>query len=265
MKPLCSCAALLFFLVVCSKNPGNPSVPSTSCDDLGGSAYVPVTLGQVLCIGKDSSGTVFLVDQSGSIMRCFISRSDTFERVDVTGSSIMLQEDYSLTLADSIFSQIEFFNVNGNVQSASVCSGQSPVVHCESLSVLASAQLPGYPIRNFPASIFIEYLARDSLGNYFLATRSTHDWDGTLIVDFGQPGAMVKEQFNGLARGSSSRISLTIDGQQAIAYFPDVSSGSAYLQIGSAKRSLEIVQPTEQIMSTLGFNCWSEMRYYGYL
>jgi hypothetical protein len=128
-----------------------------------------------------------------------------------------------------------------------------------------SAQLPVYPLRNFSASIFIEYLARDSLGNYFLATRATNDWDGTLIIDFGQPGDMAKEQFYGIARGSSSRISFAIDGQQAIAYFPDMTSGAAYLQIGGVKRSLEIVQPAGQIMNALGFDCWSKMRYYGYL
>ena len=273
MKFIVCFAALLFLVVGCSKIPNGPETAAGKCDELGGGSYGPITLGKILCIAKDSTGTVFLVDQTdsiGSIIRCFISKSNAFHRVEVRGSSVMNQTDYSLSLGDSVYLRLKFTNYNG-AWSGALCSGQTPNQTCETLTTLERSELPDYPIMNFPPSIFIEYLARDSLGNYLLITRPKYGWDGsptTMAVHYGTPRAMIKEPVMAIAVSTiSTRIIFTLNGENATAVFDVVfsngmfSPGPAYLQVNGVKRTLEIIQPDEQIMQMLGFDCWAEMNH----
>lgn len=264
--------ALLCLIVGCSNIPNNPQTATGRCDELGGGTYVPITLGQILCIAKESAGTIFLVDQtdtSGSTIRCFISGSNEFHRVEVLGSSVRQLGFYSITLGDSAHSVFQFSYDNGVWRMATMISGQPPNLTIKTLFILDRSELPDYPILNFPPAVFIEYLARDSVGNYLLATRPKYDWDGMIVIHYGTPRAMVKEPVTGMARSSTSTsILFSINGDSAIADFEGVFSngmfdpGPAYLQVNGVKRTLEILKPDEQTVRLLGFDCWEEMSCY---
>jgi hypothetical protein len=270
MKPS-SCVTVigaLFLLVNISckeiNKPIEPNNGQNPCSELAGSNYEPIHLNKILCIGKDSIGTFYVVDSIGYTIRCFVSHQDTLYRKNVGGSSIINERDYSLMIGAADYFKINFQCFAGIWTDISLCQ-EGAAETSYTLTSCKQSDISNCVLMNFPPTTHIEYLARQADGNYILVTRKEYDWDGTVVVHYGMPDNMKMRQVVSFLRGTDTYIHFMINSTEAIAYFGAVSNGTsfqpgeAYLQIGDVKNPLERTTATEDILKSLGFDCWQQI------
>ena len=252
-------AILLLVIFVKCDNPGEPSVTSSGndlCSQLAGSKYIPVEIDAPLCIARDSSGVLYLVDKSGSQERFFFSSGDTMFRKMVTGVGIISQRYYFLSIAgggqfifenlngvqgmafflesehclkcDSILNSHMYFPGGKSIDSLlpgweDMCGYvQSQIPGCHTLSAAKLSDLEGYIVRNFSPVTHIEYLAEQEDNHYLLVTREEYDWHGDVVLHYGLPGEMSLRKVTRFLRasdGGSTWIKFMLGSTEAEAFF----------------------------------------------
>ena len=249
----------VFSLALCTLcnltcSPANPSVEKNLCGELAGSSYVPVALGELLCVARDSAGVFYVVDKVQSDMRCFVSRNDSLYRKEVLGSGIFGEEYYFLSIQDG--QQLIFQDSNKSWSDVYICQGncakcdsllvshigptsksigdieegwndvcgylQNESPNCRSLTAAEAGDIKKYHLLNFPPTTYVEYLARQQEGQYLLVTRSEYDWNGDVVVHYGMPDQMEKREVVSFLRasdGGSTWIRFMVGSTQYEAFF----------------------------------------------
>ncbi|MBN1757528.1 MAG: hypothetical protein JW863_04385 [Chitinispirillaceae bacterium] len=242
---------------------GNPLIvhdvipESGPCGELAGSQYVSVALDGILCAARDSAGVLYVIDENGSRFRCFVAEGDTLHRRKVTGSSIVGEEYYFISIENvnqlifhhqsGVWNDV-YLNVGGRCDECdsiladpvnknpremyreSIAAGWSAVCGyldkekdaAYKLSVTDTTGMGNMATRNFLPTTRIEYLARQQDGHNILVTRPEYDWNGEAVVHFGMPGEMVLCECLRFIRaldGGSTWIRYLIDSTEAEAYF----------------------------------------------
>jgi hypothetical protein len=249
----------VFSLALCmqcnlTRAPANPNAGKNLCGELAGSSYAPLTLGELLCVARDSAGVFYVVDKVQSDMRFFVSRNDSLFRKEVLGSSIIGEQYYFLSIQDN--QEVIFQNSNKIWSDVYICQGncakcdsllsshisptsksvqdiaegwidvcaylQNESPNCCSLAVAEAGDIGNYHLLNFPPTTHIEYLARRPESQYLLVTRSAYDWNGDVVVHYGMSDQMEKREVVGFLRasdGGSTWIRFMVGSTQYEAFF----------------------------------------------
>jgi hypothetical protein len=229
------------------------------CDPLA-PAYKAVALADILGIGKSADGTIYVVDQSGSTQRVFVSdASGTLVRQHTNGGGSEGNESgiqYIFTVTDpaSPFVLEVYVPKSGAIRMG-VLQGTLPdrksfVIgqEGEELTVLASSAIANMPLRNFPGTTVAEYIATLPDGQLMLVTRPLDDVSYTdFRVFLGPVGAVAERKVSQVSRaldGGSTHVIFDLDGAQADAYFRIVvvdasfAPGPATLTVGGVTTPL---------------------------
>jgi hypothetical protein len=294
---------LLFALLTQCNVPSDPSDPTSGnslCSELAGSRYNPVTLGELLCVARDSTGVFYIIDSVGSTLRCFISRNDSLLRKTVLGSGIISQEYYFISIQDD--AQLIFRNANNSWSDAyiwmhgkctkcdsllsshmdsrsldSLAEGWKDVceylknesANCHSLAIAAADDIQNYHCINFPPATRIEYLALQQQRYYLLVTRDEYDWTGDVVVHYGIADQMQKRDVVSFSRardGGSTWIKFMVGLQQYEAFFgvqwdsTGIHPGNSYIKIDTDTIAVERISWNREILTELGFDCEHEIR-----
>jgi hypothetical protein len=261
MKPLYSpllVLILLFALFTSCNFQSDPSDPTSGnglCGELAGSGYNPVTLGELLCVARDSTGVFYIIDSIGSTMRCFVSRNDSLFRKAIKGSGIIGQEFYFISIQDD--AQVIFRNIDTGWSDAFICvqgrctkcdsilfshigassrdldsldEGWKEVceylkndsANCHSLAVATAGDIQNYHCMNFSPTTRVEYLALQQQRYYLLVTRDEYDWNGDVVVHYGMADQMQKRDVVSFLRasdGGSTWIRFMVGLRQYEAFF----------------------------------------------
>lgn len=241
-------------LAACTTSPSSSGGASlTACDPLAAVQH-PIALGTILGVGRDAAGTLYVVDQSGSDQRVFVSSQGALTRQRVAGSG-MVGALYVFTVMDHDPEfTLELSTEGGTTRMGVVTgpfNGKSFVIgqEGEELSVLAADSIAGMPLHNLPGTVLVEYAAALPDQRVMVVTRPQDDWS---YADFrlflGRPGALDERKVTKVTRaldGGSTTIEFVLDGGKAVASFPVVSSpdggfapGQATLAVGGATSDL---------------------------
>jgi hypothetical protein len=217
-------------LAACSSS---PSDERHGCDPLA-AAEQPITLGAILAIGKDSAGTLYLVDQSGPDYRVFVSSQGSLFRQRIAGSGTgaslyvfhVSDHDPELTLEVSFEGGTTRMGlVTGPFAGKTFVIGQQG----EELTVVGDDAIAGMPLRNLPGTIYIEYVAQLDQ-RVMVVTRPLDDWTyQDFRVFFGPLAGLLERHVSNVSRakdGGSTSIVFDLDGAQATAWFPVVWTGT---------------------------------------
>jgi hypothetical protein len=226
--------AALAGLAACdqARSPSSAEQPATACDPLA-AVVLPVTLGTVLAVGKDAGGTLYVVEQpaNSSSQRLFVSRAMTLARQRVSGSG---QEGSGpgsrlLISADDSSGPYHLEVEMGASGAARIGLLRGPIprtkfftigVDGEVLEVRSTRDLDGYRAENLPGTFSIEHAGSVPDGRWVVVTSpdvDTHYEDFRLF--FGPPERLVERPVLGVARGSYTTITFTVDGREAKVVF----------------------------------------------
>jgi hypothetical protein len=208
-----------------SSQPGVSTGASTSgrCDPLA-PHELPVTLGTVLGVGKDTGGTVYLADHvpEKSIDRVFVSTGTELGRKRVSGSGTSgggANADYTFSFDEGDGAQGRALLIqrrSGAVTAMGLGPGGkafigAPGATDETLTVLGDRVPSGYTLRNLPGEVTIEYVADidDGNGSVLVVTRPTDDSDYTdFRVFVGHEARMLEGHVENVTRTLSGSTSI---------------------------------------------------------
>jgi hypothetical protein len=292
--------AAFFILYICCDSPNQISDSSSNkCTELAGSKSAPVTLGEILCISRDSSGVLYLVDKFQSDFRLFISKGNILYRKKVLGSSVFAEQYYFLSIEDSM--QFVFHNhtsiwseayiLKGNCKECDsllsshinrdaknindLDSGWIDICHFlqyerpNSVQLSITKEINNYELENFPPTTHIEYLAKQESGQYILVTRSYYDWNGDVVLHYGLINQMNKCQVTNFLRasdGGSTWITFKVGIKSYEAFFgvkwdtTGISNGKNWLRIDNDTLNLDRKSADIQTLNNLGFDCSVALR-----
>ena len=247
-----------------------------SCDPFNPTTK-PITLATILGAGRDTDGTLYVVDQpqSGG-ERVFVSSGGTLQRQRVAGSGTENNGGgvviYTFSVSDHTPPFMLKLETNaagptamGVLQGTSDSKtdtktftiGQQGSV----LTLVPAAQVAGLPVADIPAETVIEYNATLSDGRALLVVRPRDDWTfQDFRVFFGSPDHMVERPVSQVVRykdGGSTTIDFTIDGAAAVASFPVSLTGVAAppsLTIDATKYTLTL-GPTDSAPAAESYLC----------
>ncbi|HJX66837.1 MAG TPA: kelch repeat-containing protein [Polyangia bacterium] len=241
--------------------------PQTSSDSASCDPFQPptksITLTNVLGIGRDTDGTLYVVDQpQAGGERVFVLSGTTLQRQRIAGSGtetagggVML---YSFTITDHTPPFMLKLETDASGPTAmGVLQEPPPDIRTFTigqqgsvLTLVPASQVAALPVADIPAETFIEYNATLPDGRALLVVRPRDDWTyQDFRVFFGAPGHMAERSVSQVVRykdGGSTTINFTIDGVAAIASFPVQLSpgglviGPATLTIGAASFPLTL-------------------------
>src|SRR5262245_13377192 len=140
------------------------------CEPLGAQPE-PIELGEVLGVGRDDSGTLYVVDRDpnegdNTDLRAFMSVGEALARQRVLGSGSSHRDDYDLyqVKVEAGGYNLVVEQANGTVRMART-QQERPMTFdqldaSDHLEVVDADEIDGMPLRNLPGDIRIEYLAR---------------------------------------------------------------------------------------------------------
>jgi hypothetical protein len=216
----------------CHDAPEAPPAPApVACDPLA-TVALRITAGEVVAVGKDAAGTVYMVDRAPpSRDRLFVSRGMVLVRQPVWGSGESGSGTGSLLLLSGGEASAPF-----NLQIERGRSGPARMgllrgdipsskfftigVDGEVLEVLPSGVVDNYRLQNLPGTFSIEHLGATADGRLIIVISPDVD---TRYEDFrlflGPPDHLLEHPIVRVSRGSYTRIAFTLDGREAIARF----------------------------------------------
>jgi hypothetical protein len=245
-------ATALFLVAACksdfpagSYDDGGPPMGSSlvSCDPFQPTTK-PIALTTVLGAGRDTDGTLYVVDQPqfGS-ERVFVSSAGTLQRQRSGGASTESSGNGVISYTFSISDHVPPFMLKLETNAAGptamgVLQGDTTNIKTFTigqqgsvLTLVPTSQIAGLPVANIPAQTFIEYNATLADGRALLVVRPLDDWTfQDFRVFFGAADRMIERtvgQVTRLRDGGSTTINFTIDGVAAVASFPVSLSGVA--------------------------------------
>jgi hypothetical protein len=206
------------------------STGSVSCDPFQPTTK-PITLTNVIGVGQDTDGTLYVVDQpQPGGERVFVSSGATLQRQRIAGSGI---DGYSYTF--SISDHIQPFTLRldtntagptamgvllGTTDGKTFTIGQQGNV----LTLVSASQIAAMPVANLPAETIVECDATIPDGRVLLVVRPRDDWTlEDLRVFFGTQGDLIERPVDHVDRlmgGDGTFVYFTIDGVAASATYP---------------------------------------------
>ncbi len=222
--------AFLVSLILLAGCGGSSSTSSSSarhpCDPLAANAQ-PVSLHTIVGIGKDSNGTLYVVDQVDfGTFQVFVSSQGGLYRQRIAGSGqtsnlyVFSVTDHTpqFTLEVSIENgKTRMGVVTGPFNGKSFTIGQQG----EELTVVGKDAIAGMPLHNLPGNIVVEYAEQLPDQRVMVVTRPQDDWtyqDFRLFL--GPLDKVLERRVDNVARGNSTTILFELDGSQATAFFP---------------------------------------------
>ncbi len=232
----------------------------------------PVTLNTVLGAGRDTDGTLYVVDQpQPGGERVFVSSSGTLQRQRIAGSGTESSGNGVIAYTFSISDHVPPFMLKLETNAAGptamgVLQGDTTNIKTFTigqqgsvLTLVPTSQIAGLPVANIPAQTFIEYNATLADGRALLVVRPLDDWTfQDFRVFFGATNQMIERpvgQVTRLRDGGSTTINFTIDGAAAVASFPVSLTGVApppTLTIGTSQLPIDL--GTDQFSA-----CWIQL------
>ncbi len=253
------------------------STGSVSCDPFQ-PATKPITLTNVIGVGQDADGTLYVVDQpQPGGERVFVSSGGTLQRqrgvgggTETAGGGVMR---YTFTITDHTPPFMLKLETDASGPTAMGVL-QNPPLDIKTftigqqgsvLTLVPASQVATLPVANIPAETFIEYNATLPDGRALLVVRPRDDWTyQDFRVFFGAPDHMAERSVDQVVRytdGGSTTINFTIDGAAAVASFPVQLSpgglviGPATLTIGTTSFPLTL-GPTDSPPSGDSYFCF---------
>lgn len=232
------------------------SAPSP-CDPLADMRQ-PIALGEVIAVGRDAEGTLYVADEPGADgeARVFVSDGDTLVRRHVSGGGEGRDGDveFRLFTVDGMDGPFQWLieRAAGETRMAITPGDEDRTIRidelgpeAELLEVLDENAIEGLAVRNFPGVIEIEYLAETGNGELLLVTRPAEDWGyDDFRLFFGPEDRLLEREVANVRRqrdGGSTHIDFDLDGQGAVAFFPVDLSG------GAPQATLTIAGETEPL------------------
>jgi len=224
---------------------GNPNAaeagPSTADGSVSCNPFQPptkpITLTNVLGAGRDTDGTLYVVDQpQPGGERVFVSSGTTLQRQSGAGAGTESSGNgvvsYTFSITDHTPPLMLRLETDASGPTAmGVLQNPSPDIKTFTigqqgnvLTLVPASQLASLLVANIPAQTFIEYNATLSDGRALLVVRPSDDWTyQDFRVFFGTPDHMAEQSVGQVIRyqdGGSTTINFTIDGLAAVASFP---------------------------------------------
>ncbi len=258
----------------CKSSNGAGAATASACDPLAAKA---ITLGAVVGVGTDASGTLY-VDAANGI---FVSDGGALIRQHVIGTGQSGSNEFLFTFeapsADATSARNLLVETQGSTASAMALGppdsksflNQSPA-GVTSLTLVDAATLAGMTVVNTPN--LIDYLADVSNGDVILATvplnSDSTSTDLGISIFYGPPGAVAQRTITNFQQTLSGNGSLTfqVDGTSYVLAFGMVSSPDAGLfgtfallgltPAGGAQMATTLRLPTPtELPSDLAFTC----------
>ena len=246
----------------------------TPCDPLAAQPEA-IVLGEILGVGRDAGGTLYLVDEtdSASIGRVFISEGDALVRRRVLGggtSNVSGVSARTLTIeAPEPLRLLIEMGPSETRMALSRSEGRDLRIDdlgsdAELLEVLDEDALEGLELRNLPGNVEIEYLVETERGELLLVVRPADeelDYDDFRLF-FGPPTGLLEREVASVERqrdGGTTHILFGLNGDEADAFFPIVSSaggsepGPATLTVED--RSVPLTALDRDVLDRAEFRC----------
>lgn len=280
----------------CVDSSGGKLAASTQPSDDGGSGYVacdpltphelPVTLGTVLGVGKDSAGKTYLADEvttPSQTDRVFVSDGSSLFRKRVTGSGQNgggADTDYSLSFEDGANTPALLIQIRGGKTTGmGLGSGGKqffgdPGAVTTDLTVEDPKVVQDFTLRNLPGDVTIEYVAKVDGGEALVVTRPTDDWTYTdFRLFFGGLSTMDELPVKNVtrARSGGTTIEFFVADATWVATFPftiapgpdgGVSSHPDPGTLDEAGKVVGLLQtwPTPKTLDGFSFRCSSSQK-----
>ena len=247
---------------------------SSACNPLVGSRQ-PVTLGEVLAIGRAADGTVYMLDEVDGEVRAFVSDSEVLRRRRVLGSgsgTLPGVEFYDIDVESAddlpLHLYLEIPDDGEPTFTAIAMPGRNSPDAAgdgEALELLDEDALADFTLENLPPDVDIEYHARLEDGRRVVVTRPEDDWSYEDFRAFvGEEERVLEREVMSVLRardGGSTTIELTLDGEPAELSFPVTSvngvimPGPATLEQDGEVLSLELLPAEAAAVDGLSFFC----------
>jgi len=259
----------------CSETGGQGAAGDVPCTPFGDTFPAPIALGTVLGIGRHADGTVYVLDETSTGYRAFVSGyglafSDpvTLYRKEISGSGSGARDAghwYVVTVldpgapfalkVDDTSGALRMGVVRGTFSDRDFVIGETGDV----LTVQTAEEIAGLAVRDLPDGDVVEYGAALPDGRDLAVIRPAHDWsyeDFRLFL--GDNKQMVERPVLSVDRardGGTTTIVFTLDGARATAYFPaPISGAGASLTTTGATVPLTIA-PAGSAPVTLTYLC----------
>jgi len=218
-------------------------VGDTPCDPLAARPE-PIVLGEILGIGRDAEGTLYVADETASASdgRVFISEGDVLVRRPVAGGGSSNESGVSVrTLTIEGPEPLRLLIETGSSEKRMALSRTEERVQsiddlgsdAELLEVLDEEALEGLELRNLPGDVEIEYLVETERGELLLVVRPADeelDYDDFRLF-FGPPERLLEREVETVRRqrdGGTTNILFQLNGDEADAFFPILFSDGAF-------------------------------------
>jgi hypothetical protein len=249
-------------------------VGDTPCDPLAAQPQ-PIVLGEILGIGRDAAGTLYVADETASASdgRVFISDGDVLVRQRVLGGGSSSVSGVSVrTLTIDGREPLRLLIETGPSETRMALARTEERVQgiddlgsdAELLKVLDEDSLDGLELRNLPGDVEIEYLVETERGELLLVVRPADeelDYDDFRLF-FGPPERLLEREVETVLRqrdGGTTNIFFRLNGDEAEAFFPTVPSvdgfqpGPAVLTVDD--RSVPLTRVERDALERAEFRC----------
>jgi hypothetical protein len=196
-----------------------------------------ITLGEIVAVGRDAEGTLFVVDRPGaeSERRVFVSDGDVLVPRSVNGTGEASDgeiERLLFSVDDGVvpFRLVVEINAGETRMAIAPLSEERDVAidalgsDAEHLEVLDETAVAGMPIRSVPQDIAVEYVAQTEDGALLVVVRPGEDADYEDFRLFLGPEQRLEQRevtaFERQRDGGSTHIEFRLDGKAADAFFP---------------------------------------------
>jgi len=251
---------------------GDADAGLTTCDVLAG-IEKPIAPGEVLAVGRDAAGVVYVLDELDGDVRAFVSEGQALRRHRVLGSGsgdlgdvafydVEVEADPPFTL------YLEIPDVGEPTFTKIVVPGRNmpdAAADGEELTLLGEDELAGFTLENLPPEVTVEYLGTLEDGRFIVVTRPTDDWTyEDFRVFVGQRERVLERQVQSVTRardGGSTTIELSVDGEPTTLHFPvmlvngEIVIGQATLEQGGEVQDIELLEPEPAALDGLSFFC----------
>ena len=253
-----------------------------SCDPFAENPAA-ITLEQIIAVGQDAQGVVYVVDKDTSTAktRAFISEGETLYRLEVQGSGEGTSpegEHYSLTVAtaaDELSTLLVEIDTVGTTTMAFVRGEdyEGPIadigVNGEVLEVRDDSVVSDMAVRNLENVVVVEYFAEVENGDTVLVTRPKYDMRGVedMGLFYGAAPELIERRVSEFLRasdGGSTVIVFGLGGEKALAKFPvrlteeGLEWEPATLTIGGDTLALTRREPDDFVAHDYTFECFDD-------
>ena len=216
---------------------------TSGCDPFA-LAHKPIALSEILGIGQDAAGVIYVMDQLDSSQRLFVSSGGALVRQRIAGSGSESEPDgsksYEVSVTDhdpNLVVQVDIDSA-GNTRMGVLTgpfTGKSIVIgqQGEELALLTAADIAAMPVHNLPGEVYLEYSASLPDAEVLVVTRPRDDWSYSDFRLFLGPLTAVTERAvistTRMQDGGSTTIVFNSGESSAVAKFPVVYADGGFV------------------------------------